>query len=179
MSLASVTGSLLWPFRSGIAPSAIVAQPFRVALRAKLLSLQDVTDFVHMAIYPELLPPSHNLDAGPAISFNVVREPRTFWGEYGHVLSGSDGTLMVKVVLTVWGYDFGEVDAISTLLYQHLDGVRNATDWGNGSITIMSCIYSQEIDEALPMSNARPQLTYRQANEFFVRYRPLPLPDSM
>lgn len=179
MSLASVARTTLLPFLSGIAPPVVQPQSFRVALRAKILSLQDVTDFVADHIYPGLMPPSHDLDRmGPAILYAAQKIPRQLLSGTGHVLSGSDGTSLVNVILTVCGLDFSQVDALATLLQRHLDGIHNATDWGNGSIVIMSCLFYQEVDASLPMSNARPDTVYQLECSFWVRYRLNPLPDN-
>ena len=162
---------------SGAGPGPEIVQTFRVALRAKLLSIDDLTDIVDSHIYPSTLPPTHDLDRdGPAVTYEAAKFPRGLLGHVGHVLSGSDGTVLARVELTVWGYTFSVVDAAALVLFHELDGIRNASDWGNGSIRIVTCLYSNELDDPEPAAGGRQQLIYRLTSEFWIKYRPNPLP---
>lgn len=167
-----VTGGM----ESGAAPAS--GQTFRRALRAKLLSLADLTAIVGSHIYPGEIPARHDFDRdGAALCYTVQKFPLRMMAMGGHVLSGSDGTINTRTILTAEGYDFSEVDEISVILFEHLDGIRNASDWGDGTIKIVSCLHGPEVDEPEPAVAGRPVLTYRIASEFWIRYRPSPLPD--
>ena len=160
-------------------PAVVVppgVQPFREALRAKLLSLTELTDIVGEHVYPVILPQTHNLDAdGPAITYGVTKFPRGFVREFGHVLSGSSGAILARVQLSAWGYLFGVVDRIGLMFFEQLDGIHNVDDWGDGTIIIMSCLHGQELDQAhLPQGGGR--LVYQIASEFQVEYRANPMP---
>lgn len=163
-----------WP-----GPPPLVAQTFRQALRAKLLSLVDLAAIVGRSVYPGGLPPTHDLARdGPALTYDVAKNTLRTARAFGHVLTGSDGTVDALVKLTAESYTFADVDAISLILYERLDGVRNATDWGDGTNVVMSCLHGPEQDQSGPAPVGRPGLIYRITVEFWVRYRANPIPDN-
>lgn len=120
----------------------VPVQTFRQALTAKLESIEPVTLIVGDAIYPGALPETHDLRRdGPALTYTVLTNPR------GHVLSGSDGTSTARVQLSAWSYNLADSDAITQALFAAIDGVFNDTSWGNGTVTIRSCLQEDESDE--------------------------------
>lgn len=149
-----------------------VRQTFRKALRAKLLSIDALTSIVGQFVYPGSLPPSHNLTVkGPALTYTVMKSPIRFAKNFAHVLGGSDGTVSALVTLTAWSYQFDDVDQISLALFDALDGIRNADDWGDGTTGILSCIHADELDQPEPDPGGRSALIYRITSTFHVRYR--------
>lgn len=158
----------------GGASAPAVAQTFRKALRAKLLSLADLTAIVGTHVYPDVLPSSHDLGTkGPAVVYSVMKSPLRFsgHGDFNHVLSGSDGTITALVILTALSYSFSEVDAITAVLFDEMDGIRNASDWGDGTTTIMSCIHGMEMDQPESPTPENPRIAYRISSQYYVRYR--------
>ena len=125
------------------APSIVVVQQtFRQALTAKLNAITELTAIVGTAIYPGALPLTHDLDRdGPALTYTVTSMPRN------HHLLGSDGTATATVQLSAWSEQESTSDAIALAIFNAIDGVYNDSSWGNGTITIRSCLHQDESDE--------------------------------
>lgn len=175
MSLTSLV-TILQPF-GGTTAAPSPPQTFRKALRAKLLSLDDLTAIVGSNVYPGELPMGYDLSVkGPAVTYIVQKLRRGFTGTTGHTLSGSDGTVLVRAILTAWSYSFADVDRIATILFVQLDGIFNASDWGDGSIVIMECLHGPELDMPEQPTTGRKSLTYRIESEYEIRYRANPMP---
>jgi hypothetical protein len=139
-------------------------QGFREALIAKLGSIPEVAAIVGSAIYPGQLPETHDLGRdGPALTYLVVSNPR------GHILTGSDGTSTARVRLDAWGYQLSQVDALTTALWEALDGVPDT--WGNGTLDVMSVSQGDESDEHEPPRAGSDQWTYHISTDYRVRYR--------
>lgn len=154
-----------------------VPQTFRKALRAKLLSLPDLTAIIGTHVYPGQVPIGYDFAVqGPALTYTVQKLRGRFMGASGHSLTGSDGTRLVRAILSAEGYSFSDVDAITTILFDELDGINNATDWGDGSIVIMECLEGPELDMPEQPMTGRKSLTYRIESEYEIRYRVNPMP---
>lgn len=143
---------------------APTAQSFRVALIAKLESITELTAIVGSAIYPGQLPETHDLGtAGPALTYRVPSNPR------GHVLTGSDGTAKARVTFDAWAYDLSDADAITSALWNDLDGVPNT--WGNGTCDVIACTQQDESDEHLPPKAGSDEWVYHITSQYDVKYR--------
>ena len=117
-------------------------QSFRETLVSKLNSLGQLTAIVGTSIYPGALPLTHDLDRdGPALTWTVTTNPRN------HHLLGSDGTSTATVQLSAWSEQESTSDLIAIILFNALDGLFNDPSWGDGSVTIRSCLQQDESDE--------------------------------
>lgn len=141
---------------------------FRQAVYSKLNSMSTVTSIVGSAIYPQVLPETHDLtNAGPALTYSVASDPR------GHVLTGPDGTSTATVQISGWASgtnSTASVDAIRQALTA-LDGVTNDSTWGDGSVTIVSVVQRDESDQPEPPKAGRDEWIRQIVSEFSMQYR--------
>lgn len=156
-----ITGGL-----GGVGGGTPTQQTFRQALRAKLAGTTKLTALVGPAIYPGALPETHDLlRDGPALTYTIATNPR------GHVLGGSDGTSTARVQLSGWSYKLSDADSIAGVLFNALDGLVNDATWGNGTVTIMSCVQAEEIDLPEQVETGTDVWIHQIASEFAIKYR--------
>lgn len=155
--------------------SVLTRQTFRQALVAKLLSVSDLTAIVGTAIYPGAIPQTHDLRKdGPALTYSLMKFPLT--RHIGRVVTGGfEGILSARVQLSAWSYRYADVDAITDVLFAALEGTLNRTDWGNGTVTIVSATKGEEVDLTLPSGIADYRWIHQIASEYEIRYR-VPIP---
>lgn len=162
-----IVGGLLGPTLLTGGLVGVEAMTFRRALRIKLTSIVPVAGIVGHAIYPGGLPNGHDLiNQGPALVYAVYRFPGLH-SRPGHNLAGSDGTVLVRVRLSAWSFQYSDADAITAALYDALEGVRLET-WG--SVEIIACIHALETDHAHKDKDLRTPY-YQIDSEYDVRYR--------
>ncbi len=154
-----VRGFLVWR-SSG---SAAITQFFEQALVAKLLSLSSLTPFAGASVYKTALPQTHDLGAhGPAVVYTSDKD-------YGHVLAGSDGTSVARVVLSAFSYNYGIAKQITEVMWSGIDGVP--ATWGNGSCEIIGVVQQDDSDNASQPKAGSDQWMYRVDSEYSVKYR--------
>jgi hypothetical protein len=143
----------------------VPTQTFRLALSAKLESIRDLISIVGDSIYPGALPETHDLKRdGPALTWTVETNPR------GHVLSGSDGTSTARVQISAWSYNLTDSDAIALALALALDGLFNDTSWGNGTVTIRSCLQEDESDQPDPVETGMDVWVRQVVNTYSIKH---------
>lgn len=141
------------------------AQTFREALYAKLLSISGLNAIVNGAIYPGAIPETYQLDRdGPALTYTVTALPRN------HNLSGSDGTATARVQLSAWSLLESQSDAIALVIFNAIDGLYNDSTWGNGTVTIMSCLQQDEVDLPEPFTAGTDQWIYQVASDYEIKH---------
>jgi hypothetical protein len=141
------------------------SQAFRQALVAKLTAINSVNSAVNGAIYPGSLPETHQLDRdGPALTYTITSLPRN------HNLSGSDGTATARVQLSAWSLYESQSDTIALDLFNALDGLYNDSSWGDGSITIRSCLHQDEVDLPEPFEAGTDQWIYQVASDYEIKH---------
>lgn len=160
---------LLWSNLGMGGGVAAVALTFRQALHAELLAIPGIVAIVGTSIYPAgWLPGTHDpAVSGPALTFAVEKYGIGFKDAAGHNLSGSDGTVMVRVKFGAWSYRFADADALNEILYDELEGLSNAT-WSG--VQIVSCIHAFSTDTA--SAGLAPRTTLYQIESYYdIRYR--------
>lgn len=142
------------------------AQAFRQALTAKLGSIPELTGIVGEAIYPGVVPETHDFTRdGPALTWTIATNPR------GHVLSGSDGTSTARVQLGAYSYGVSDTDAITSAVFNALDGLCNDSSWGDGSAVIMSCTQQEEVDLPEQVGIGTDLWLHRIQSDYQIKYR--------
>ena len=138
---------------------------FREILYAKLGSITEVNSVVNGAIYPGVLPETHQLDRdGPALTYTITALPRN------HQLTGSDGTATATVQLSAWSLLLSQSDSITLALFNALDGLVNDSSWGDGSITIRSCLQDDETDIVEPFKEGSDDWIYQLASVYKIKH---------
>lgn len=142
-----------------------MSNAFRQNLYAKLNSITEITSIVNTAIYPDVLPETHQLDRdGPALTYNITSLPRN------HNIVGSDGTATARVQLSAWALQVSSSDAITLALFNALDGLVNDSSWGDGSITVRSCLQQEETDITEPFEAGTDQWIYQIASDYEIKH---------
>jgi hypothetical protein len=140
---------------------------FRRALRDQLRTIDGLVELIGSSIYPNAIPQSHDLTKGPALTYSVEKMPGSRGHVLAHTLSGSDGTVEARVTLSAWGLRYSDVDAISVVLFDALDGLINVT-WSG--VPIVTSFRGPEEDVSEPPTDGEPRV-FHIACDYFIRYR--------
>lgn len=140
-------------------------QLFEQGLIARLRSLPTLTDLVGNAIYRTGIPEMHDLGTfGPALCYSIPGNA------YGHILEGSDGTATASLQFDAMDYTVAAPKLILEAIRVGIDGTIGQF-WGDGSVQIMSCLQTSDIDEDMPPRAGSDQWIYRSLSEYQVKYR--------
>lgn len=138
-------------------------QTFRQALQAKIVSIAELAG---IPLYPGAIPETHDLGRdGPAMTWTVTTNPRN------HHLLGSDGTSTATVQLSCWSYDLSDTDPMTVEIFNAIDGIYNDSSWGDGSVTIVSCLQVEETDVPEQVETGTDIWIHQIANEYSIKYR--------